>query len=69
MEWQQQMDRQTAEEASRKQEKEAQDRLQHQQMQEELERQRKQEEPAMKRSEIYIQKKSIFNIHSIYFRT
>jgi len=58
MEWQQQKDRQTAEEASRKQEKEAQDRLQHQQMQEELERQRKQEEPAMKRSEIFIRKET-----------
>ncbi|CAF3846341.1 unnamed protein product [Rotaria magnacalcarata] len=46
IEWQQQVEKQTAEEASRKQEKEAQDR---QHLQEELERQKQQEEIAMKR--------------------
>ena len=49
-EWQQQMERQTAEEAARKQEKEVQERVHQQQLQEELERQRRQEELAMKRS-------------------
>lgn len=51
-EWQQQTEKQLADEAARKQEKEAQDRLHHQQMQDELERQRRQEEMAMRRSSI-----------------
>ena len=51
-EWQQQMEKQMADEAARKQDKEAQDRLHQQQMQDELERQRRQEELAMKRSSI-----------------
>jgi centrosome and spindle pole-associated protein 1 len=50
IEWQQQMEKQMAEEAARKQEKEAQERLHQQQLEEELERQRKQEEITMKRS-------------------
>lgn len=54
--WQQEMDRQVAEDAARKQEKEAQDRVQHQKLQEDLERQRKQEELTMKRSLIPIKK-------------
>jgi hypothetical protein len=49
-EWQQQMDKQTADEVSRKQEKEVQERQFHQQQQDELERQRQQEEMATKRS-------------------
>ena len=55
MEWQQQMDKQVAEDAVRKQEKETQDRFQHQQMQEELEKQRRQEELAMKRSKMIVE--------------
>ncbi|CAF4751784.1 unnamed protein product [Rotaria sp. Silwood1] len=49
LEWQQQMERQTAEEALRKQEKEQQERQHQQQLQEDLERQKKQEEIVMKR--------------------
>lgn len=49
-EWQQQMEKQMAEEAARKQEKETQERLHQQQLQDDLERQRRQEELAMKRS-------------------
>lgn len=52
IEWQQQVEKQTAEETARKQEKEAQERVHQQRMQEELERQRKQEEIAMKRSKM-----------------
>ncbi|CAF0772023.1 unnamed protein product [Rotaria sordida] len=49
LEWQQQMDKQTADDALRKQEKEEQERLHQQQLQEELERQKKQDEIIMKR--------------------
>ncbi|CAF2407712.1 unnamed protein product [Rotaria sp. Silwood2] len=49
LEWQQQMEKQTAEEALRKQEKEQQERQHQQQLHEELERQKKQEEIVMKR--------------------
>ncbi|CAF3602863.1 unnamed protein product [Rotaria sp. Silwood1] len=48
-EWQQQMEKQMADEAARKQEKEAQEHQHQQRLQEELERQRKQEEIMMKR--------------------
>ncbi|CAF0956483.1 unnamed protein product [Rotaria sordida] len=48
-EWQQQMEKQTADETARKQEKEAQERQHQQRLQEELERQRKQEETMIKR--------------------
>ena len=50
LEWQQQMDRQAAEDAAKKQTKEVQDRQQHQQMQEDLERQKQQDEIAARRS-------------------
>ncbi|CAF0939122.1 unnamed protein product [Adineta ricciae] len=49
LEWQQQMEKQTTEEALRKQEKEDQERLHQQQLQEELEQRRKQEELLGKR--------------------
>ncbi|CAF3312525.1 unnamed protein product [Rotaria socialis] len=49
IEWQQQVEKQTAEEASRKQEKEAQERQHQQRLQEELGRQKQQEEIAIKR--------------------
>ncbi len=52
VEWQQQMDKQMADEAARKQEKEVQERLHQQQLQDELERQRRQEELMAKRSNI-----------------
>ena len=52
VEWQQQMEKQMAEEAARKQEKEAQERIHQQQIQDELERQRRQEEITMRRSNI-----------------
>ncbi|CAF2586600.1 unnamed protein product [Rotaria sp. Silwood2] len=48
-EWQQQMDKQMADEAARKQEKEVQERQHQQRLQEELERQKKQEEIMIKR--------------------
>jgi centrosome and spindle pole-associated protein 1 len=54
IEWQQQMEKQMADEASRKQEKEVQERQHHQQLQEELERQKKQEEIMNRRSNIFI---------------
>ncbi|CAF4421925.1 unnamed protein product [Rotaria magnacalcarata] len=49
LEWQQQVEKQTADDALRKQEKEQQERQHHQQLQEELERQKKQEESGTKR--------------------
>lgn len=50
IEWQQQMEKQMADETARKQEKEALDRQNQLQLQEELDRQRRQEELAMRRS-------------------
>jgi hypothetical protein len=52
MEWQQQMERQLAEDAVKKQEKEAQERQQQQHLQEGLERQKQQDDIVARRSSI-----------------
>jgi hypothetical protein len=63
------MDKQTADDALRKQEKEAQDRQQHQQLQQGLERQKQQDEIITKRSKIFVEIISNDPKNDVSFRT